>query len=185
MTADGRQRHVPQPPSPAGAVERRGLVELLVDLGQRGQEDDGGPAALLPDELDDHERPVEVGIADDRDAADAEVGEPAVEHTGTTEHVLEQGDDDHPGQEVRQVDDALHEAAQHVADDAVQQQRQGERRREEEDQLEYGDEQRVADGAPEARVVDHPLEVGQADPFAVAQSQERHVLLERQCVAEQ
>ena len=58
-----------------------------------------------------------------------------VEHPGVAEHLLEQRDHDHPGQEVRQVEDRLDDALDALAQHAVQDQRQHDRQREDEDDL--------------------------------------------------
>lgn len=141
--------------------------------------------AVLPDDLGDDERFVCVGVADDVDRVQPGIAQNTVQQARRTENLLEEGDDDDPGQEVRQVDHGLHEAAQQVRGEAVQQQGDGQRYGEEEDQLEQGDRQGVPGGVPEVRVTEHPVEVLDADPGAGPQSVERHVLLERHRVADE
>ena len=76
-----------------------------------------------------------------------------VEHPGVAEHLLEQRDHDHPGQEVRQVEDRLQEPLEPLAGQAVEQQRQGERHREDQDHLDHRQDQRCSsEGVEELRV---------------------------------
>ena len=84
-----------------------------------------------------------------------------------------------------QVDDALDDAADLHADDAVQHQRQADRRREVEDDLQYGDDDRVRRGLPERLVGEHRLEIGEANERTFGEADERQVILERDDVAEQ
>src|SRR3954454_25015561 len=48
---DAGERHVPQPLPTTRAVHDRRFVERGIDVQQRGEEDDGGVASLLPDQL--------------------------------------------------------------------------------------------------------------------------------------
>lgn len=141
--------------------------------------------AVLPDDLGDGERPERVGVADDVDGAQPHAVQRGVEQSGVAEQLLEEGDDDHPGDEVRQIRHRLHEAADAAAGEAVQQQGEGERHGEVEGELEDGDPEGVEDGRPERPVLEHPLEVARADPGTAPDAVERHVLLERDEVAYQ
>lgn len=179
----GGQRDVPEAPPRAGAVDRGRLVLLLVDLGERGEEDDRPPAGVLPDHLRHHQRLERVGVPDDVDAVQPGVAERAVQQAGVAQQLLEERDDDHPGQEVREIRDALHEAPDAVPRQAVQEHGERERDGKVERQLEQRYPQGVDNGRPEVGVLEHPLEVLQPDPLAGPQPVERHVVLERDDVA--
>ena len=84
----------------------------------------------------DDQRLEDVRVAHDVDGVRHRARPAAVEQAGAAEHLLEQRDDEHPGEEVRQIDHALHEPCGPAADHAVQQQGERERQREEEDELE-------------------------------------------------
>ncbi len=183
--AQARQRDVPHPPEPPRAVCGRGLVQLAVDRAQRREEDDDPPARLLPDRLRGDQQGEGVRVGHDVPGADVVLAQELVEHAGAAQHLLEDRDRQHPGEEVRQVDHGLEEVADPLADHRVEQQGQGDRDREEQDQLDEAEVQRVLHRGPERRVAEQLLELLEPDPFAVPDPDQRVVLLEGGDDAEQ
>ena len=180
-----RQGNAPQSLPASGPVDDRGLVERRVDAQQRRQVNDGGVAGFPPDQLSGHQRFEEPWFGHDVDGWQTEVAQGVDEDARTTQHLLPQRDDDHPRNEVGQIDDVLNDAANPRADDPVQHQRQADRRREVKDDLQQGDDDRVRRGLPECLSAEHRLKVGEADERAFGDAEERQVILERDDVAEQ
>lgn len=88
---------MPEAAPGAGPVDRGRLVQPFVHVVQRGEEDDRAPAAVLPDQFQDHQRLEGGRVAEDVDEVVAAAAAPeAVEQAVTAEYLLEQGDDDHP-----------------------------------------------------------------------------------------
>ena len=145
------------------AVDDGRLVQLGLDLGQRGQEDDGAPTHLLPDALQDDQGFEEVRVGHDVEGVDALIAQHLVDEAGPAKDLLPQGDDDDPRQEVGQVDDALQRALEARVHDAVEHQRQEQRRGEREEQLQQLDLHRVDEGELEVGIGEQPTEVLEAD----------------------
>ena len=176
---------MPQPPPAAGAVHDGGLVQLGVDLGQRSQEEDGAPAHLLPDVLQHEQRFGEVRVGHDVGRFEALVAKQLVDEACAAEDLLPQGDDDDPGQEVRQVGGALHQPLDGSVQDAVQHQGQHQRRRKREHQLQQLDGDGIDQRQLEVAVGEEVAEVLQADERAAADAQKRREVLKGDDVAEQ
>ena len=103
---------------------------------------------------------------------------------------MEDGDDEDPGEEVRQVHDRLGDGPYPGPDHAVDEQREQDRDREEQHQLEEEQHERVLHRVPERRVREDPFELLEADPRALEDGDEavlaevRVVVLEGDDVAE-
>ncbi|BCJ57600.1 hypothetical protein Jiend_10220 [Micromonospora endophytica] len=162
---DRRQGDVPELAQPTAAVDGDRLEQFQVDPGDRGEEDDGPPAGVLPDRLRGDQGEEQVRVADDAEQRQVVLTGPVVVDAGVAQHVLEQRDHDHPGHEVRQVEHRLHDAFDPFAEQAVEQQGQRDRDREHHDDLEERDDQCVLQGVEKSRVpVEDHLEVGEPDP---------------------
>src|SRR5919199_1791849 len=182
---DAWQGDAPQPLPPSRPVDNRCLVQGGVDVQQRRQIDDGGVAGLLPDQLGGDQRLEQGWLGHDIDRRQPEIAQGMNEDARAAKYLLPQRDHDHPRDEVGQVDDALNNAPHLGADDAVQHQRQADRSREVEDDLQQGDDDRVRGGLPERLVAQHRLEVGKPDEWTFGKAEEWQVVLERDDVAEQ
>jgi hypothetical protein len=187
-----KQDHRQQPgqgdvhdPLPAvRAIDGGALVQLGRDRRQRGEEDDRAPAGVLPDHLRGDQQLERVRVAHDVHAVHPDLSEQVGHHAGAAEDLLPDRDHDHPGDEVRQVDDRLHPALHRRRDQRVQQQRQRDRRREREQDLQQRQLQRVHHRVRDIRVRQQPGEVVEPDPGAAAEAEERRVVLEGGDVAD-
>ncbi len=103
--------------------------------------------------------------------------QPLGDQPGSAEHLLEDGDDEHPREEVRQIDDCLDPGPHPCAHDRVDEQRDGDRDGEEQDELGDEDDQRVDEDFPEAVVLEDPGEVVEADEGAAGDAQVVHVVV--------
>ncbi|VXB08991.1 hypothetical protein MICRO8M_100241 [Microbacterium sp. 8M] len=169
----------------AGSVDRRSLVQLLIDVHQCREEDDRAPSRVLPGRLDRNQEGEEPRGRHRLERLHPECFHEMRHDAGGAEHLAEDRDDDDPAQEVRKVDDTLHELADPSRHDAVQQQREDDRDREEEHELEAGDHEGVAQRLPERRIPEDLHEVVEPDPHAVDEAEVGLVVLERDDVARQ
>ncbi len=126
-----------------------------------------------------------------RDADDVQDGQvvlhqEGVEHAGVAEHLLEQGDHDHPGQEVRKVEDGLQQPLEPLAGQTVEQQRQDEGHREDQHRLDHRQDQGVPEGVEELGVtVPQECEVRESHPLGLREPKIWLIVLERDDVAQQ
>ena len=95
------------------------------------------------------------------------------------EQHLEDGAQHHPRQEMRQVGDALHDALVAAVGQLVEDQREGDRRREAEGELEHADPEGVEQQLRELRRGEEELEVLEVVPGAAQDAGAGAVVLER------
>ena len=179
--ANAGERHVPDLLEVARAVDGRGLVQLRVHRGDGREVDDGSPADVLPHVGEDDQREERGLQSHDEDGIVAERLADVVHHAAVgREERAHQGDNDDPGDEVRQVADRLDHALVLRQVQLVEQQGQNNRRREAERQLQKADTQRVLDRDPELRRIDELVEVLHAGPRASEDAQIELIVLEGQ-----
>src|SRR5699024_5199536 len=103
---DGGQGDVPGLLPAVRAVDLRGLVKAHVHGGECREVDDRAPAGGAPDVLEDVHGPQPVRVGEEADRLPAEGDDEVVDRTAVGgEHDVEDRDHDHPGHEVRDVDD--------------------------------------------------------------------------------
>ncbi|EDY44338.1 hypothetical protein SSBG_01867 [Streptomyces sp. SPB074] len=180
------ERDVPGLPHPPGTVHRRRLVEVGVHARERGEEEDRAPARVLPDDLRGQQGLEELGVADDVPRAHVLGAQEDVDEPAAAQHLLEERDHHDPRQEVRQVEHVLHGLLDPLAHQAVEREREQDRRGEDEHHLDEQELEGVRERVQERGVpVEEDREVVQARPAAVRDADERLVVLERDDVAEQ
>lgn len=122
---------------------------------------------VLPDALRGDEVLEGLRVGHDVDAVVPVLPQQLREDARAAEELLEHGDDQHPGEEVRQVEDRLRHRPHPGSDHTVDEQRESDRDREVQHELEEEQHQCVLDRLPERRVLEEALEVLQAHPGAV------------------
>lgn len=123
--------------------------------------------AVLPDHLEGDQELEQTGVRHEVEALMAPLPQRLRDESRASEHLLEDRDDQDPGEEVRQIEDRLRHSPDPGPHEAVDEQREQDRHREEQRQLQQEDRQRVAQRRPEQPVVHHLLEPLEADPGAL------------------
>ena len=172
---------MPGLPQLAGAVHDGRLVELWIGTAYGGKKDDRPPADLFPHRRGYQHRNEPAGIGQEVDRLPPERLDDRIHHSrGRRQDLHDDTAHHHPGQEVGQVADRLHDPLEVRLVDFVEQQRQDDRRRKTEDQPVDADEQGIAEDLAELRgAAEQPDEVRQTDPLAAPYAVEYSVFLER------
>src|SRR5207302_6045801 len=114
----------------------------------------------------------------------AMAGQEVVQEPVTAQHRLPDTDQDHPTDEIRQIDNRLDDPLRARVDQAVEQQRKRDRRREVEENLQAVDDERVGQRGADGRIVEECDEIIKADPRALEEAQIRRIVLEGDDIAE-
>ncbi|CDN41876.1 hypothetical protein BN871_AN_00370 [Paenibacillus sp. P22] len=163
---DGRQRdvaHLLEAPRP---VDRGRLVQLGRHAADGRKIDDRRPAELLPYIRDDDDGPeiLRFGQISNRGIDYMKRQQNFVDDADIRQPGGEDAAQDDPAQKVRQVGDRLRPFLEDDGPDFVQQQRENNRERKSDDQLDQADAERILDDGQQHVVVQEFLEIVEADP---------------------
>ena len=164
----------------ARALDDRAFVQLGIDPRERCQVDDRAETDPLPDARADVDRAKPARFGEIADRLAAQGGHQPVDHSVVGQQLLEHADDDHDGDEVREIGDGLHRALVAGRPHLVEQQCQQDRRPEPPDDGQEAQEHRIADEPPEERILEEQLEIVESHPGAAQYPGGEIVALERQ-----
>lgn len=179
------QRNIPGLLYAPRPVHHRCLVQIRVNSGERGQINNHGPADFLPDaEADYHPHEI-TGLRQKRDRLHAEQAQHPIDDSFIGEQLGENAANDDPRQKVRHIQQRLRRALEPALADFIQQYGQQQRGREAEQDGIQSEFQRVFQHHHEFGILEHELEMLEADPFAMECACEHVVVLECDNIAGQ
>ena len=149
----------------ARAVDGRGLVQIHVYAGDRRQIDDGAVAEFLPDVGKDQREGEPFVVAQKDNAFAAQRHDQLVDQAAAAQQLHKDTRQQHPRNEVGQVDHGLHRALEAAGAQLIEQQRKGHRHHHAQHDLPHGQGQGIAQSAAEAGHAKQGPEVLKSYPF--------------------